>query len=1273
MQGTQLIIFDRPNMALTKPGTVQTTNSLVLAGATYSAGGTYFLQKSFQPNNVKSPASAFTYRNGGKEIDLFESVSIPITFSILDIREPDKRKTSWSKTISIPGTANNNRIFNHIYQISADAWTTIAGVSVYQAFNPNLRTEIVLLSEGVQVMKGNLQLKNATRDKFGNIEYEIALNGDLTSLFFDVGEAKLNDLDFSEWSHNWNRENIVKSWDYIVQRGGLDYNNFTKTAVGTYVKAISKEASTGRLTFTTHTNHGLVVGDYVRVELNDTIAQKYRAATGEWIVMSKTNTTFSINYFYPIALNPAGENPLINIGLAYKVIAKGEGYIYPLINWGDNIDDNSYPATSFAPGFFLKEILDKIMKETNSNYQSDFLESQFFKRLILIQKKAAYELNPAQIADRKYFVGTTQSFSQAASAQRSETFYWLQYQNAGTTATASTLSSLVPTRVPFEKETGSLATASFFDNGSTQSGGFGNWNEDSYYWDVKESGEYNLTSNLKFTCKVQMNGYLGSATSSGTASFSPGVNLYYPTSGYTEASTPWSADGTGIRVVVSLILERGGVQTLISEGKSDHFYLNKNSYWEPNNPNWIDFGTYQPENWREYQLNLNSGNTYFAKGDKVWCEVKYYVQARSDNSLLATTGHFSTDAFFEIDLTAPQGTSYYYFPRQIRGDWTLELLSQSYIFNDPTPKASEGSLITGSAFLGKELSCKDFLLTIIKMFNLHIEPDKLVERKYIIEPRDTYYKSGTLATDFTDWTDKIDGSSVEIIPASNLIAKNYVFENRAEGDYWNKKFKEDRGRESQYYKKSIENDFLKNEIKISTAVGSTQMINYPAQSDVVIPAVYQLENNNNIKPVANSLPRILIWGGIRPFTAQRGGAQISLANPQTSYTHGWEIISSVAETAVITATSGVPFNYYPYAGTLDSPHDPVHDIGWFNMELGDFVYFDIARWTNANLYNEYWSNMINEISNPASKLIKAELNLTPGDIFNLDFRKIYVIEGNWLRLQKVIDYDAVKGGLTKCEFLKLFSPTKYGRQSIAVDAYAQVGSEFVSQATITQAGIPQSQVAAAAAVSPNVQQYSPVKKRADFGWSNTTPSVSVSSNATVQTNGISNFVAASAKNIKLNGNENQVGDGAENIHISSGNGNFISGGVKNVNIIGTDKKFIDEDDITYINGIRFKYGVALSRASVIDASVDSALVSSSNNTTATIIDSGEDLVINAGSTTFENTIDAGIDRILPDLPQLGVGTLVNPNPRTNATGAYDIISPTFSVVEYIRKVSQFRS
>ena len=1265
MKKTQLIIFDRPNNALVTPGT--TYNSSVLKSMGLSASQlspAYSYQQLNKPNNVPSQADPYIYQraSAGKELDLFDDVSIPITFTILDVREPEKRKTSWSKTITIPGTKNNNRIFSHIYEISSDNWIKIGNTSVYQGFNPNLRTEVIVLNDGIQVMKGNMQLKKATRDRDGNIIYEVAINGDLTSLFYDVGDSKLADLDWTEFDHFWTRDNVISSWSGINQKSGVTYSSADYVWRGN-IRSINKDSSTGRLTFTTAANHNLKEGDFARITLDDNIDSRFRAAAGEWRVMSASASRFSVNYFYPIALPPTGMSYGFNIGTVTEVRHKGEGYVYPMISWGDEYDENTFSVTNFVPGYYVKQIWDKIMKETNSSYESKFLDSQFFKRLFLIQKKSNYDINPGEISSRKFWVGLTGSYTTLASGRQSQQFYYLQNTNINTTATASILPQVAANRVAFKKETGWSGTASFFDNGATQSGQIGNWDESTNSWKVTDSGEYTLNVNLKLNGKCVMNGYEGDFSFIGTASFTPNVSgiKYFPGKNYTQVSSSWKPAGCGIRIVAEIKMNRNGFISKIGETVTDHFYMNTTSNWTPTNTNWLNFGTYQPANWRDFQISVPSSNTYFAKGDEVWVELKYYLQAMSSGELLSgPAGYWSSISFFEFDDTdtevAPDR-------RNIRGDWSITLDSASYIFNTPSAKSSENSIVEGKSFLPKDLSCKDFLLGIIKSFNLHIEPDKQIERKYYIEPRDEFYKTGTLTSDFVDWTDKIDNDSVEIIPLGELIAKYYTFENKSESDYWNKKFSEDRGRQYQYYKKEIVNDFLKNEVKITVPFGSSVMINNPADSDVVMPAIIQRDTNGSAKPVANSSPRMLFWGGLRPYTRSRGGSQVTLASSYSSYATGWELLSSVVSTtASIVSTQSFPFQYYPYAGTVDSPSDPYFDINWFNMEEGDFVYWDFARWTNNNLYNAYWSNFINEISDPASKVVRAKLWLKPSDIFKLDFRKIYVIDGHWLRLQKVLDYDPLSDGLTQCEFLKLISPSKFVKRSIVTDSYSQVGQLFPIDPILNPGPI-----------KPNVIQYAPVKKKPNFGFNNTTLSSDVSNNLSIQTTGSSNFVASSAKNVKVTGDENSIGEGSKNIHISSGNGNFISGGLNNVNIIGTNKVFIQESDVTYINGVRYKNGIAISKSNVIDACEDVAVIRQSINTVSNLIDAGEDIVIQGGSTTYENLIDSGKDAILPDLPELGIGTLNNPNPRTNTSGGFDNISPTASITERVRLAAFLRS
>jgi hypothetical protein len=1216
----------------------------------------------------------------GLNVDLYDSIAIPITYTILDVREPEKRKTSWSKTVTIPGSANNNRIFSHIYEIGQDGWVTIGNTSVYQGFNLNLQKDIVLLNDGIQVLRGNLQLKKIKKDKNGNIEYEVALSGDLTSLFYDTGSSKLDELDWTEYDHTWSRQNIKDSWGGIVKKNGVNYDSIT---TGTYrsIDRIYGSTMSGRLVIKTTTSHGLQLEDWVVVDLtgvntNGWNADDVKRAIGSsrWYLSPSTtefgyaceyqvaerisSTEVALNYFYPMSLPTSGLD-MDNTSIANRIAkrtASGKGYVYPMISWGSEADTpgdgngDTWGVTDMIPGWYVKSIWDKVMESTNSKYESNFLNSQLFKRLTLIQKKTTYDLNLGEFRSRQFNVGSTEHFWTGCSYISPGTYRGLQFTEGNTTTPQSGKTwagalDILPTwhagRMPFAAEVGAGATGPFYDNGITETNTIGNWDENQYKWIVGDSGEYDLKVHITIDAMLKMNGYANEASGwpfNGTTDFHP-----------TSADYTYTPNSTSILGVFGRLKRKRG-NTVTDIGSYNHWFApNSQSRWlnGESNPNWSGFGTYQQSDWRNHVITLTPDSKYYAEGDEVWVELSYKVHGGVLGKAESGANRDAIIGFLERYNTGdPPHVGPPFVLQSIVGEYLVKVNTLSFIGNNPTRGATEGGLMEARAFLPKDMTCKDFLLGIMKMFNLHIEQDPLKDRVYRIEPRDDYYKQGTSPTDFVDWTDKMDVTSVDMRPLGELIAKYYEFSNAKESDYWNKKFIEDRGRPYMEYTKEVNNEFLKNTAKITTQFGSTVMINNPENSDVVIPAIYQQDNSSGgMKPLSNSKARILIWGGLKPFSALRGAA---FGN--------WHLKSgsNTPEAGLITE-----YPVYPFAGTCDSPTDPIHDLNWYNMEDGDFVYWDSARWTNGNLYNRYWKNFIEEISDPASKVIEAFIDLDPADIFALDFKKIYILDGHWLRLQQVIDYDPIGGGLTKCEFLKLKSPTKFKLRSDVISVYGsptrQALEEDDNTGTVTTVNI----------------ERSPGKRKPNIGYNNSSIGSELGSDSSIQLTGTSNHVSSSGRNININGDENAVGSNTRNINISGGNGNKIVGGVKNVNIIGTSKIVVNESDVTYINGVRYKNGIAISKSSVINGGMDVANVPQSESTQINIINAGEDVVITAGSQTYENVINPGFDNILPDVAELGLSTDLSPSPSTNLAGGF-ILSGTSSMIKVVRENARLR-
>ena len=158
------------------------------------------------------------------DVDLYDNAPINVNKSIVDIKEPEQRKSDYTLSIQIPATATNRKTFSEIDNLNR---TTINDSSrnFNPDFNPNLKAEAIVLNNGVEQMRGYLQLTQIPiNDK--SIDYEIIIIGKLANLFQDLGDSQLADLDLSEFDHTWNSTNVANSWaNYVVKNGGI-YNNF---------------------------------------------------------------------------------------------------------------------------------------------------------------------------------------------------------------------------------------------------------------------------------------------------------------------------------------------------------------------------------------------------------------------------------------------------------------------------------------------------------------------------------------------------------------------------------------------------------------------------------------------------------------------------------------------------------------------------------------------------------------------------------------------------------------------------------------------------------------------------------------------------------------------------------------------------------------------------------------------------------------------------------------------------------------------------------------
>lgn len=121
-----------------------------------------------------------------QEVELGENIQVAITKQFEDITNPTSIINDWSKTIKIPSTSLNNRIFGHLYNVDR---LIVEGdyklMGIY--FDPYKKIDFRLQYGSMIIMTG--YAKSISIDKDG---YNITLNGELGKVFQEMKRITFN-------------------------------------------------------------------------------------------------------------------------------------------------------------------------------------------------------------------------------------------------------------------------------------------------------------------------------------------------------------------------------------------------------------------------------------------------------------------------------------------------------------------------------------------------------------------------------------------------------------------------------------------------------------------------------------------------------------------------------------------------------------------------------------------------------------------------------------------------------------------------------------------------------------------------------------------------------------------------------------------------------------------------------------------------------------------------------------------------------------------------
>jgi hypothetical protein len=889
------------------------------------------------------------------------------------------------------------------------------------------------------------------------------------------------------------------------------------------------------------------------------VMQKGHAYTYEVVFIGKLLNIFSV--LGDKKLNDVDENALplidfsdLNHDYTYDNIvdswAFNQEYVYPMVDTASNFEfvasgSRVYRPTDFRPFFKLKSLIDRIFAFAGFTYTSSFLSGAVFSRLITGDIKES-TLSDAQVDLRKAMVNIGGSYDLLSTSETTlgnggythrfdygsivydagnnfvpaDEIYLSNYQ---TIATASSVVNYTVTRT---KRTFYSITG--IDNQRRW------WRYDILFTGLcnvyeRINGVWTLYSSNQSTNQTlyDLTGDIDQPISNNTLE---GIILNATTDeGYRNLAGVWFMGFDFLYGDISAPVFKHNIR----------MFSDQNGYETLSE---FDFVLYP-----NMPLNqtVNQSSTSTAESVQVYNSNYLFTELFIPVELSPSLPSYWNEILFENILDEYSITPSGFFQIDVENNAVLEQMELD--FNSIVPS----------------VGMKELLTSVFKMFNLYVEVDPNNENNLLIETRDTFYSQGGTK----DWTYKLArDKDIALEPLGVLTDNEYIYTYKEDGDYYNERYQNNRGHAYGRARLEVDNDFVQSSKEVEVIFSPTPLVN-DNPSNRIIPKIYDADTEEGYKPTEANI-RVLYYGGLLP------------SNPTWDFVRLQDAPLNQPSNAIWTAQST-----YPYAGHWDNPITPTLDIN-FGLVLELYYqsngFTGTVQVTNANLYNLYHRNYINEITDKDSKVMTALFYLDPTDINTLDFRDQIVIDNAYWRLNKVMNYNPFKEGLTKVELIKIKEPVTFSKGSKNLNSGGFLGAERLPNPSTE--------------IKTNGNKYPPFQGKVS---------------------GRENNVGHSVTAFKVVGSNNRIGEGSRNIVIL-GDGNEVVGGLHNVQLINTNGVTITESNTTFINGKQQE------NRDVLDGSKDEVRALNGGTNVFTV-DGGEDIVQTQFSDSAIYTIEGGQD------------------------------------------------
>jgi hypothetical protein len=327
-------------------------------------------------------------------IELFGTETLSLDVSFAEIQDITKKNSAYTKEFDVPGTNQNNYIFNYFFdfnQVPLD-WT------------PSKKFEAWITYNNYIIMSGYIRLNYVTIDKEEKT-YNVTFYNGVGDVAANIGDKFMNQLNLSHLSHPMSSDvyldstldpnlfNLTGGTNYSYQNGktywglfNIGYNYLTDFSALTQfyqsftTSSVSIDGGTKTVTFPTPAP--FKPGDTIRLTYN----------TNNWIqgiVQSNNLTTGVLVFVANLALGTGTYSSWNSSLIVPDNTAVTDPNSTPLLEFNGPVPNYfSFSGTPvrnyyFKPSIQVKELYEQIFLQAGYEIESNFFDTSYFEKYYL--------------------------------------------------------------------------------------------------------------------------------------------------------------------------------------------------------------------------------------------------------------------------------------------------------------------------------------------------------------------------------------------------------------------------------------------------------------------------------------------------------------------------------------------------------------------------------------------------------------------------------------------------------------------------------------------------------------------------------------------------------------------------------------------------------------------------------------------------------------------------------------------------------------------------